>query len=112
MNYWSGTVPEKFYNNYDNTLHIIGGIFGGKKEKVIELINLFENYFLSVTNETENLWHEEQILSLIYQNHKENFKMFQFDTWWHETNGPSGLPDDYFTINKSFYKALEDIKYG
>ena len=39
------------------------------------------------------------------------FKMFYFETWWHETNGPTGLSEDYFTINKSFYKALEDIKY-
>ena len=39
------------------------------------------------------------------------FKMFYFETWWHETNGPPGLSEDYFKINKSFYKALEDIKY-
>ena len=110
-NYWSGTVPSKFYQNYDNSIHVIGGLFGGKIKNVKKLTEIFENNFLEVTNDTQNLWFEEQILSLIYQNNKDIFKMFYFETWWHETNGPQGLSSDYFEINKSFYKILEEIKY-
>lgn len=110
-NYWSGTVPPKFYNNYNNSIHIIGGIFGGKKENFIKLVELFENNFKEIVDDTKSLWFEEQILSLMYQNYMDSFKMFYFETWWHETNGPVGLPEDYFEINKSFYKALEEIKY-
>ena len=31
-NYWEGTVNPKYYDVYDNRVHIIGGFFGGKKE--------------------------------------------------------------------------------
>ena len=110
-NYWSGTVPSSFYEKYDNSIHVIGGMFGGKTENIKKLIEIFENNLLKIIHETQNLWFEEQILSLIYQNHKEIFKMFYFETWWHETNGPQGLSPDYFQINKSFYKVLEEIKY-
>jgi hypothetical protein len=72
---------------------------------------VFEQNLKEIVEDTKGLWFEEQILSLMYQNYIDMFKMFYFETWWHETNGPPGLPEDYFTINKSFYKALEDIKY-
>jgi hypothetical protein len=72
---------------------------------------VFEQNFKEIVEDTKGLWFEEQILSLMYQNYIDMFKMFYFETWWHETNGPTGLSEDYFTINKSFYKALEDIKY-
>lgn len=110
-NFWSGTVPNEFYKNYDNSIHIIGGIFGGKTEKIKNLIKLFDDNLNNLLNQTMTLWFEEQILSLIYQNYKEIFEMFYFETWWHETNGPVGLPENYFEVNKSFYKVLEEIKY-
>ena len=28
-NYWSGTVDRKWYNEYDRSIHVIGGMFGG-----------------------------------------------------------------------------------
>ncbi len=47
-NFWSQTVSPKWYNNYDRSIHIIGGLFGGKKEKWDEIVNLFETYMKNI----------------------------------------------------------------
>lgn len=109
-NYWSGTVNEKHFNRYDNSKHIIGGLFGGKSELWKNVVNLFADYVYKVTEEDGKLYHEEDIMTLMYRNHEELFKTLDFDIWWHENNLTDGLPEDYLTINKSFYKILEEIR--
>ena len=109
-NYWSGTVNEKHFNRYDNSKHIIGGLFGGKSELWKNVVNLFADYVYKVTEEDGRLYHEEDIMTLMYRNHEELFKTLDFDIWWHENNLTDGLPEDYLTINKSFYKMLEEIR--
>jgi hypothetical protein len=109
-NFWDHTVPSEFYKNYDNSLHIIGGMFGGKKDIVKKYCKLFNESFLLLIEKTNRLWYEENIMSLIYFNNKEMFKCFTFDTWWYEGSGMTGLEPDYFIKNKSFYKILEEIK--
>jgi hypothetical protein len=109
-NYWSNTIPQNYYKTYDNTYHIIGGIFGGKKEKMENFIKLFENIFLSITPKEQKLYSEEQFISLIYADNKELFNPFYFDTWLHENNITKDYPPNYLNINKSFYKVLEEIK--
>lgn len=107
-NFWENTVDRQFYNQYDNSVHIIGGLFGGKRE-VFELVsNLFIDYLLSVIKTQKKLFLEEHILSLMYQNHKELFNTLNFDVWWHEDNYKDS-PPEFFTINKSFYKILEEL---
>jgi hypothetical protein len=108
-NFWSGTVPPQYYNEYDSSVHIIGGLFGGKKENMKWFVDEFDKTLNLITNEQKKIYSEEQIMSLIYQNNKSKFKTFDFDVWWHETNGPKGLPEDFFVVNKSFYKSLEDV---
>lgn len=108
INYWSGTVSPKWYKNYDNSIHIIGGLFGGKKEKWQEVVDLFESYMKNILTEDEGLPHEELILSLIYVNHNELFKRKDFDIWWHKDNYKEGT-QEFFEQNKSFYKILEEI---
>jgi len=109
-NFWDHTIPENFYKEYDNSGHIIGGMFGGKKNIVKLYCKIFEKVFLDVTQKTNRLWYEENIMTLIYYNNKEMFKTFLFDTWWHEESGISGLEPNYFNKNKSFYRLLEEIK--
>ncbi len=109
-NYWSGTIPEKYYKTYDNTKHIIGGIFGGKKVNMLKFIELFENIFLTTISNEQTIYSEEQIMSLVYADNKELFSPFFFDVWWHEDNLTKDCPPNYLTINKSFYKVLEEIK--
>ena len=43
-NYWSGTVDPKWYTTYDRSIHIIGGLFGGHRDKWDNIVNIFENY--------------------------------------------------------------------
>jgi hypothetical protein len=47
-NYWSGTVDPKWYVNYDRSIHIIGGMFGGHRDKWDNIVTTFENYVQSV----------------------------------------------------------------
>ncbi len=61
-NFWSQTVSPKWYVNYDRSIHIIGGLFGGKKEKWQPVVDLFESYIEKILTEDSGLPHEELIL--------------------------------------------------
>jgi hypothetical protein len=110
-NYWSGTVNIKhFINGYDRSRHVIGGFFGGKKELWIQIVKLFEKYAYQVTEDDKYLYHEEDIMTLMFRNHPELFHDYEFDTWWHENERISGLDmNEHLKINKSFYKILEEL---
>lgn len=108
-NYWSNTVNPVHFKNYNNSRHIIGGFFGGKKELWNTIIYLFTKYLYKVTEHDRKLYHEEDILTLMFRNHEELFKTLEFDVWWHEDNVTKDCAPDYLIKNKSFYKALEDI---
>jgi hypothetical protein len=109
-NYWSGTVNNKHFTNYDNSRHVIGGLFGGNKELWSKIVFLFTKYVYQVTNEDKRLYHEEDLMTLMYRNHEELFKTLEFDTWWHEDEKISGLVmSEHLKINKSFYKIIEEL---
>jgi hypothetical protein len=107
-NYWEGTVDPKFYTHYDNSVHIIGGLFGGKTELWDKVVNQFDEYVNIVLPEQKRLFYEEHFMSLMYQNHKEWFKTLNFDIWWHEDNFKEGT-EEFFQKNKSFYKILTEL---
>ena len=108
-NFWSGTVDRKWYTEYDRLLHIIGGLFGGHKSKWDEAVNLFENYVSNIIVEDRDIPHEEQVMTLMYYNHKELFERKHFDIWWCRDNAPRGTSEELFQQNKSFYKILEEF---
>lgn len=108
-NYWSGTVNSKWYKEYDRSIHIIGGLFGGHKDKWNEVVNIFENYVSNILTEDEGLPHEEQIMSLMFVNHSDLFVRKHFDIWWCRDNAPKGVIDEMFNLNKSFYRILEEF---
>jgi hypothetical protein len=109
-NYWSGTVNPKHFFDYDRSYHIIGGLFGGKKELWNNILDLFKKYVYQVTEEDGRLYHEEDIMTLMYRNHEDMFKTYQFDTWWHEDERIAGLDMlEHIKNNKSFYKVLEEL---
>lgn len=109
-NYWSGTVNRKYYTEYDRSIHIIGGLFGGKKENWNWLVTTFEDYLQKILEDPEEgLPMEEQIMTLMYFNHKERFERQHFDIWWCRDNCPPGTDPTLFDRNKSFYKILTEI---
>jgi len=113
-NFWSQTVDPKWYKNYDNTIHIIGGLFGGKREKWDEIVKLFENYIEQILiddfkSQDKELPHEEQIMSLMWVNHQDLFIRKHFDIWWCPDSGPRDALPEIYTQNKSFYRILEEF---
>jgi hypothetical protein len=109
-NYWSGTVNPKHFKIYDSTIHVIGGLFGGKKEMWDLIVELFKNSVNNVTQEDGRLYHEEDFLTLLFRNHSELFNMLHFDTWWHENANIPGLDiTEHLKHNKPFYKILEEL---
>ena len=108
-NYFAGTVNPSRYTNYDSSLHIIGGLFGGKNELWDNILQIFSDYLYSILVEDKFLPFEENVMSLMYQNHKELFNAEYFETWWHEDSGIKGTSPTYFEENMSFYKILERL---
>lgn len=108
-NYWSGTVDSKWYNQYDRSIHVIGGLFGGKKDKWDNIVNIFEDYVKRIMIEDERVMYEEHIMSLMRVNHKELFKEKYFETWNHPDAPLLGHTSDFYIKNKSFYKILEEL---
>jgi hypothetical protein len=109
-NYWSGTVNPIHFTEYNRMIHIIGGVFGGKKELWIPIINLFREYIYKVTEHDKRLYHEEDILTLMFRNHPELFYNYYFETWWHENERITGIDmTEHVKNNKSFYKILEEL---
>ncbi len=107
-NYWEGTVDPEYYNVYDNSVHIIGGFFGGKVELWDKVVQTFDEYVQKILPIQKRFFYEEHFMSLMYQNHKEWFKTLNFDIWWHEDNFKEGSKE-FFQQNKSFYKILEEL---
>jgi len=110
-NYWSGSVDPKWYINYSRSIHIIGGLFGGHRDKWDNIVNIFEKYVVDILSNEDTKWtpHEELIMSLMYFNHTDLFVMKKFDIWWCRDNAPQGVTDELFETNKSFYKILEEL---
>lgn len=108
-NHWSGSVDEKWYNKFDRSLHIIGGLFGGKKELWDEVVTQFENYLNEITEDVKLLYTEEQFLTLMFYNNRDKFITKEFDIWWCPDNGAKDTPPDHYIINKSFYRILEEL---
>lgn len=108
-NYWSGTVDPKWYKDYNQSIHIIGGLFGGKKERWDELVTAFESYTKNILETDKQIYMEEHIMSLMFFNHNDAFSVKLFDTWWHPEASTTGLSENYFNENKSFYKILEEL---
>lgn len=109
-NYWSPTVNQKHFINYDKSIHVIGGLFGGKKELWPVIIELFKKYTNQVTEEDKRVYHEEDIMTLMFRNHNDLFFNYYFETWWHDSNVVAGLDIiQHLKVNKSFYKILVEL---
>ncbi len=110
QNFWSNTLPIKYYSNYSNERHVIGGIFGGSEHKVIDYCTIFLDYLDLILNQENKLYFEENIMSLIFYNHNDLFNYKYFDIWWHEEERVPGIDmKEYTSTRKSFYKIIEEL---
>lgn len=100
--YWSPTIPEKYYKNYNRERHIIGGMFGGCPKQMIEFKNKFENLLKDLLKNESVLYFEELIMSCLYFNYKNDFVVFEFDDWYDRDD-----PEKYGNYVKYFYNVLE-----
>ncbi len=108
-NYWEATVDPKWYFEYDKSIHIIGGLFGGHRDRWDEIVNLFEGYSQKVIEDAQRVYFEENIMSLMWVNHKQLFVRKHFDIWWCPDSGPRDVSPEIYTQNKSFYRILEEF---
>lgn len=109
INFWSKSLPSKFYNNYNADIHVIGGLFGGKLEKVREYCKNFTDLLKEVLNE-EDLYFEEHLMTALYYNSIKNFSMEYFQIWWYEENGIYPPDHEIYKTNKSFYKIITELQ--
>jgi len=94
--FWSQTIPPKYYKEYDNKIHVVGGFFGGNP-KIFEKVKfLFEEKLLELLNNENQLYMEEQILSCIFFNETENFELLFFDDWYKRENHHDNDKIKYF----------------
>lgn len=80
--YWSQTLPDHYYTEYNNDKHIIGGMFGCTPKRYDELAATFEKYLVNALNKCENLYHEEQIMCCMYANDMDRYNTLDFDDWY------------------------------
>ena len=109
-NFWSGTVNPIHFIEYNRSIHIIGGMFGGRKELWGIIVDLFKEYVYKVSEHDKRLYHEEDIMTLMFRNHPELFYDYYFETWWHEDERIAGTDmPEHVKNNRSFYKILTEL---
>ncbi len=97
--FWSQTVPNKYYDEYNRSKHIIGGMFGGTPNMYNDFINMFDELLNNLLENEKELYMEEQIISCLYANHIEKFITEDFDDWYQRKKEDVGI--------KYFYKIFE-----
>ena len=84
---------------------MIGGLFGGNKNKMLEFCNLFEEYLPNIIASDE-LYSEESIYSGILNDNKDMFSTMVFDTFYHKDWG-SAFNSDNIPFTSVIEKFIE-----
>lgn len=100
-------APTSWYKNYSinpKETHIIGGLFGGQKDIVLELCDDFDIIITKILSDN-NLTLEEEVLSILFSKKYYSYNYLAFNTWYHD------IPTDpnYFGVEStanSFYKIF------
>jgi cephalosporin hydroxylase len=100
--YWSNTIPHNYYNTYDNSEHIIGGMFGGTVKNMLIFKTRFISLLKDLLQNEKSLYFEEHIMSCVYQKYKSFFTTFNFDDWYQRENSTENTIYFYnmFELNK------------
>lgn len=88
------------------TEHLIGGLFGGKKEYFLEFFDIYSSYLkLFIDNNVHT--YEEQIFSAINYIYPTLLHRESFETWWFHSEGE---PNSFLSQEaNSFYKIFTRI---
>lgn len=95
---WSQTIPQNYYNKFDKSFHVVGGMFGGTPNKYLEIRNKFENLLVKLLAQEDELYMEEQLLSCIYFNNPEFFYTEIFDDWYKREKHPEDTYKYFFKL--------------
>jgi len=103
-NYYGASSWFNKYTNEFKLTHIIGGLFGGNKDLVLDLCSDFNSIINQILNDN-HLTLEEEVLSLLFSRSYHYYDYLSFSTWYHD------IPTDpnYFGMDstaKSFYKLF------
>lgn len=103
-----GKACHKFYENISSVenCHIVGGMFGGKKDVTENFCDEFSNIIIEMM-EYGCLEYEERLYTVIYQRNKENFHKLPFTTWYYDESedAKSRMPEGEI----EFYKIFENL---
>lgn len=112
--------PENTYTEFPE-IHIIGGMFGAKVSAIKQLSIKFYK-FLELLIDNGGLTWEEGILSKLYLDNPDDFRISIFNTWYHDVPGVpnyfegvfSGFENNPELRPVSFYRAYFNSldKYG
>jgi hypothetical protein len=104
---FESSANELFFKNTikDENCHVVGGMFGGSTNKVIEFCKLYED-ILNEMIENNCLEREEQLLTVLYFRKKELFHPLFFTTW-HPEDGDMGKYNNENDV--CFYKIFEEL---
>lgn len=97
---------------YKNTCGAVGGLFGGNSESMKIVCKEFFDKMKMVIQD-EELCSEESILSAVYTDNEELFKVFKFSSWYHEGWADRHIPG-VTTFSTFFDEVLdrEKVKTG
>ena len=98
-------IPEKYNRRpYQNADAVVGGLFGGPRERVAELCRRFRAKAEALLAD-DVLYFEESILTGILADAPELFRVFTFETWFHE--GWSAFDPGRVSFSNFFDRMLD-----
>jgi hypothetical protein len=100
--YWSSSLPQKYYKEYNRDEHIVGGFFGGSPQKMIEYKEKFEELLKKLLLNEKDLYYEELIMTCLYFNYKDFFTVWKFDDWYNRND-----PEKYGDYVRYFSNIME-----
>jgi hypothetical protein len=80
--FWSQTIPSEYYKTYDNSIHVIGGFFGGTPKMFEVIKEKFEQILIKLLENENQLFMEELIMSYLYVDNQEKISLLKFDDWY------------------------------
>lgn len=90
-----------------NSKYAIAGFFGGDSNLMESYLNVSLNLVQKVLKTKEYLCTEQDIMTHVHTIYKEWFKLFYFDTFYHEGWGTECFPEGSISFSDFFLKKLK-----